>query len=69
MATFSMTDRYDLTLSGPERVANGFRVEGCIWDRENNKPTAVRVHGEARTISAAQDQALEQAWDRMPFET
>lgn len=67
MTTLILNDRYDVTLAGPRKTAKGYEVEGKIWDRKSGKATDIRVRGEGRTISSAQDRARQQSQERCPL--
>lgn len=68
MTTIKINDHYDVTLHGPRKLAKGYEVEGTIWNRETNQSTGIRVRGEGRTITAAQDRARAQAVQKCPID-
>jgi hypothetical protein len=66
MTTFKINDDYDVTTSGPSRLPKGFEVTGTIWNSKTSKSTGIKVKGQGKTISAAQDVARARASEACP---
>jgi hypothetical protein len=66
MATLSLREFYDVTLSFDGKTGSNYKVSGSIWRKSQAKPTKIKVTGEGRTLSAAQDRAIAKAREMLP---